>query len=163
MKFLVDECLHTSLVSIAHESDHACDHVNFIGLSGYKDWQLMSRVRANDCTFVTNNRADFKLLYAQEQVHAGLIIIVPNVLPSLQRELFRAGLAHIGDCELVNTLLEIELVGNDNYLPRVSLSGEVGICQRSFILLEEGIGFPHCYVANRLGKATDQLVFHCSF
>jgi len=34
MRFLVDECLHTSLVAVAHEAGHVCGHVNFIGLSG---------------------------------------------------------------------------------------------------------------------------------
>lgn len=37
MKLLIDECLHTSLAGVAHEAGYACDHVNFIGLSGYKD------------------------------------------------------------------------------------------------------------------------------
>ena len=50
MRFLIDECLHTSLVSVAHEAGYACDHVNFIGLSGYKDWQLMDRIRAGEYT-----------------------------------------------------------------------------------------------------------------
>jgi hypothetical protein len=59
MKVLIDECLHTSLLTVAHEAGHACDHVNFLGLGGYKDWQLMAKIRAEDYTLVTNNRADF--------------------------------------------------------------------------------------------------------
>ena len=82
MKFLIDECLHTSLVAVAHEAGYVCDHVNFIGLSGYKDWQLMDRIR---------------------------FIIVPNVVPRLQRDLFRAALAHIGRREPVNVLLEVDI------------------------------------------------------
>ena len=109
MKFLIDECLHTSLASVAHEAGYACDHVNFIGLSGYKDWQLMDRIRASEYTFVTNNRVDFAGLYGLEQLHVGLVIIMPNVVPRLQRELFQAALAHIGDRDLVNTLLEVDL------------------------------------------------------
>jgi len=85
MKLLIDECLHTSLTGVAHDAGYACDHVNFLGLSGYKDWQLIGRI------------------------HPGLIIIVPNVVPRLQRELLRAALAHIGDRELVNTVLEVDL------------------------------------------------------
>jgi len=34
MKFLIDECLHTSLVTVAHETGHVCDHVNFLSLGG---------------------------------------------------------------------------------------------------------------------------------
>jgi predicted nuclease of predicted toxin-antitoxin system len=109
MKLLIDECLHTSLTGVAHEAGYACDHVNFIGLSGYKDWQLMDRIRAGEYTFVTNNRVDFAALYGKEEIHPGLVIIVPNVVPRLQRELLRAALAHIGERELVNTLLEVDL------------------------------------------------------
>jgi hypothetical protein len=32
MKFLIDECLHTSLISLAHDAGHVCEHVNFLGL-----------------------------------------------------------------------------------------------------------------------------------
>jgi predicted nuclease of predicted toxin-antitoxin system len=111
MKFLIDECLHTSLVSLAHDAGHICEHVNFLGLGGYKDWQLMARIRSEDYTFVTNNRTDFAALYAQEELHAGLVIIIPNVTPSLQRQLFRAALSHIDKVDLTNTVLEVELAG----------------------------------------------------
>ena len=59
MKFLIDECLHTSLVTLARDAGHVCEHVNFLGLGGQKDWQLMTRIRRDDYTFVTNNRTDF--------------------------------------------------------------------------------------------------------
>jgi predicted nuclease of predicted toxin-antitoxin system len=113
MKLLIDECLHTSLIGVAHEAGYACEHVNFIGLSGYKDRQLMDRIRACEYTFVTNNRVDFAALYGREELHAGLVIIVPSVVPKLQRELFRAALAHIGERDLVNTLLEVDLTDAD--------------------------------------------------
>ena len=109
MKLLIGECLHTSLMGVAHTAGYACDHVNFIGLSGYKDWQLMDRTRASEYTFVTNNRVDFAAIYGREEIHPGLVVIVPNVVPSLQRELFRAALAHIGGRELVNTLVEVDV------------------------------------------------------
>jgi predicted nuclease of predicted toxin-antitoxin system len=109
MKLLIDECLHTSLTGVAHDAGYACDHVNFLGLSGYKDWQLIQRIRDGEYTFVTNNRVDFAALYGREDIHPGLIIILPNVVPRLQRELFRAALTYIGDRELVNTVLEVDL------------------------------------------------------
>lgn len=40
MRLLIDECLHTSLIGVAHEAGYVCDHVNFIGLSGYEDWRV---------------------------------------------------------------------------------------------------------------------------
>ena len=111
MKFLIDECLHTSLI-VAHEAGHICEHVNFLGLGGYKDWQLLARIRAQDYTFVTNNRADFTALYAREKLHAGLVIIIPNVTPARQRDMFRAALSHIGTRDLTNAVLEVNLAGS---------------------------------------------------
>ena len=57
MKFLIDECLHTSLVQVAHAAGYAADHVNFLSLGGLKDWQLLPVIRERDFTFVTNNGA----------------------------------------------------------------------------------------------------------
>jgi predicted nuclease of predicted toxin-antitoxin system len=112
MKFLLDECLHTSLISLAHEAGHLCEHVNFLGLGGYKDWQLIARIRSGDFTFVTNNYTDFRALYGREELHAGLVVIVPNVTPARQRDLFRAALSHIGKRDLTNAVLEVDLVGS---------------------------------------------------
>ncbi len=72
----------------------------------------MDTILEHDYTFVTNNRADFLALYRHAPVHAGLIIIVPNVTPLRQRELFQAALKHIGHGETVNAILEIEYFGN---------------------------------------------------
>jgi predicted nuclease of predicted toxin-antitoxin system len=111
MKFLIDGCLHTSPTALAHDAGHASEHVNFLGLGGQKDWQLMTKIRMEDYTFVTNNRTDFAALFAKQQLHAGLVIILPNVTPPLQRKLFRAALAHIGRRYPVNAVLEVDLVG----------------------------------------------------
>ena len=109
MKLLIDECLHTSLRDIAHAAGHIADHVNYLGLGGLKDWELMSRILENDYTFVTNNRSDFLDLHGQEVLHPGVIIIVPNVTtPDLQQELFRAVLKHIGTRDLTNTVVEVK-------------------------------------------------------
>jgi hypothetical protein len=96
---------------VAHAAGYACEHVNFLGLGGYKDWQLMSTIRGAEYTFVTNNRTDFTALYAKEQLRAGLIIIRPNVTPSRQRELFGAALSHIGKRNLINAVLEVDIAG----------------------------------------------------
>lgn len=111
-KFLIDECLHTSLVQLAHAAGHAADHVIYIARGGAKDWQLMDIVLERDYTFVTNNRADFLTLHNRASVHAGLVIIVPNVTPIQQQELFQAALDHIGQGEIVNTVLEVEYYGD---------------------------------------------------
>ena len=112
MKLLIDECLHTSLVELAHAAGHAGDHVNYLGLGGSKDWELIATIREQDYTFVTNNRSDFLDLHRQQPLHPGVIIIVPNVTPLRQRELFSAALKHIGTRDLTNTVVEVKYVGN---------------------------------------------------
>ena len=109
MKFLIDECLHNSLVVVAHERGYICDHVNFLGLSGYKDWELMPRIAAEEYTFVTNNRSDFTPLYGREELHSGLVILIPSLTPARQQEMFRAALIHIGDRDLTNCVLEVDI------------------------------------------------------
>jgi predicted nuclease of predicted toxin-antitoxin system len=112
VKLLIDECLHTSLVEVAHAAGHVADHVNYVGLGGSKDWQLIATIRQQEYTFVTNNRFDFLVLHGKEPLHAGVIIIVPSVPPVRQRELFSAALEHIGGRDLTNTVVEVEFAGN---------------------------------------------------
>lgn len=111
MRFLIDECLHESLVELAHGAGSDATHVNYLGLSGQPDWVLAERIAKDEFTFVTNNRSDFVELFARMALHPGLIVIVPNVTPATQRALFRAVLQHIGQRELVNTVIEIDIEG----------------------------------------------------
>ena len=113
MKFLIDECLHTSLVAVAQDHGHIGHHVTWLGLSGETDWDLMPRIIAEDFTFVTNNASDFRKLYAREPVHAGLVIIVPQVAPALQRALFKAVLAELAEGgDPVNEAIEVVVDGD---------------------------------------------------
>ncbi|MGG7539736.1 DUF5615 family PIN-like protein [Rhizobium sp. Nf11,1] len=122
MRFLIDECLHTSLVAVAQAHGHDCFHVNWLGLSGETDWDLMPRIIEEDFTFVTNNARDFRKLYAKEELHAGLVIIVPQVLPVLQRDLFAIILQDLADTQdMVNEVIEVTLDGEDAVLTRYSL------------------------------------------
>jgi predicted nuclease of predicted toxin-antitoxin system len=114
VRFLIDECLHTSLVGVARDAGHLGDHVNWLGLDGTADWDLMPRVIEDDYTFVTNNAADFRRLYEGQGLHAGLVIIVPQVPPARQRELFGALLDHLGvEGQLVNEVVEIVIDGDE--------------------------------------------------
>jgi predicted nuclease of predicted toxin-antitoxin system len=110
VKWLIDECLHTSLVELAHSRGQVADHVNYLGQGSSKDWELMEIVVERDYTFVTNNRFDFLALYKKETFHAGLVVIVPNVTPTRQRELFSTVLDHVGQRELINTVIEVNFV-----------------------------------------------------
>jgi predicted nuclease of predicted toxin-antitoxin system len=113
MRLLIDECLHTSLVKIAHESGVAADHVTHLGLSGLKDWQIMETVIQRDYIFVTNNRTDFLALYRKHRLHPGLVILVPNVTPGRQQQLLGAVLLHLADREPVNAVIEATFSGDD--------------------------------------------------
>jgi len=122
VKFLVDECLHTSLVAVAEARGHEANHVNWLGLSGETDWDLMPRIIAEDFTFVTNNARDFRKLYAREELHAGLLIIVPQVAPDRQRELFDALIDELGEeAGFVNEVIEIHLEEGTAIITRYEL------------------------------------------
>ncbi|AJD44027.1 DUF5615 family PIN-like protein [Rhizobium sp. SEMIA 4085] len=122
MKFLIDECLHSSLVAVAQGHGHDCFRVNWLGLSGEADWDLIPRIIEGDFTFVTKDARDFRKLYAKEELHAGLVIIVPQVLPSLQRELFDLILQELVEAQLVNEVIEVTIDGDEGaVLARYSL------------------------------------------
>jgi predicted nuclease of predicted toxin-antitoxin system len=99
------------LVQIAHAAGHLAAHVNYLGLGSSKDWQLMATIRAQNYTFVTNNRSDFLARHGQEPLHAGVIIIVTSVTPARQRELFNAALKHVSARDLTNTVVEVQYAG----------------------------------------------------
>jgi predicted nuclease of predicted toxin-antitoxin system len=122
VRFLIDECLHTSLVAVAEGRGHEARHVNWLGLSGEADRDLMPRIVAGDFTFVTNNARDFLKLYAREPVHAGLIVFVPQVAPDKQRALFDALLEYLGeDAFPINEIIEIELDDGEAVFNRYDL------------------------------------------
>jgi len=99
MKFLPDECLHESLVGLAHAA-------------GF-DWALAERIVEDEFTFVTNNRVDFIHLFGKMDLHPGLIVLVPNVVPALQRALFQAALRYATGRDMVNSVIELNLEGED--------------------------------------------------
>ncbi len=123
MKFLIDECLHTTLVDVARDHGHEANHINYLGLSGETDWGLMPLIVADDYTFVTNNARDFRKLYAKEALHPGLLLIVPQVLPARQRVLFAALLESVAAEEfLINEVIEISFEGEMAVVSRYNLS-----------------------------------------
>ncbi len=107
MRFLIDECLHESLVRVAHSAGFEASHVNHLGLSGKPDWELAERIAKAEFTFVTNNRVDFIGLFGKMDLHAGLVVIVPNLAPALQRCLFQATLQYLAGKSLINAVIEV--------------------------------------------------------
>lgn len=111
MRFLIDECLHESLVRVAHITGFEATRVNHLGLSGKPDWELGERIVKDEYTFVTNNRVDFIRLFGKMELHAGLIVLVPNVVPALQRALFEAAIQYLAGKDLVNSVIEVSVKG----------------------------------------------------
>jgi len=113
-RFLIDENLSVGLPAIAHEAGFEATHVNHLGLRSRKDWTLLDAVREGDWTLVTNNAMEFKGRYARETVHAGLILIVPNVRRDQQIALFRAALREVmKTSDLMNTIVEVDHDGDE--------------------------------------------------
>lgn len=112
MRFLIDECLSVDLVAVAEQAGHEAHHVAHVGRAGWKDWNVVRYAQDGDFVVVTNNAIDFRRLFARQPVHAGLIILLPNVGRALQQQLFSAALAElalIGDP--VNRVIEVDLDG----------------------------------------------------
>jgi predicted nuclease of predicted toxin-antitoxin system len=114
MRFLIDECLSIDLVSVAGQAGHEAQHVAHVGKAGWKDWNVARHASDGDFVLVTNNAGDFRRLYAMQTLHAGLVIIIPNVNRVMQRQLFRGALdvlATLGDP--INRVLEVDIDGDD--------------------------------------------------
>jgi len=108
-RFFIDECLSSKLVAVAKARNLDADYGPHIGKAGWQDWNLTRFALENDYIFVTNNRRDFLKEYAAQDIHHGLVVIVPNVEREDQKRLFGAVLDHIADMnELpVNKLIEV--------------------------------------------------------
>jgi hypothetical protein len=120
-KILIDENLSPSLESMAHERGFQCSHVNHLGMTGHKDWELKTTILEGDWTFITNNSIDFRGpvdkpgssgKYAEVGLHAGLVCIdAPGGLSlAVQRQLFELILNDfVRNGDLINQVLEVVL------------------------------------------------------
>jgi predicted nuclease of predicted toxin-antitoxin system len=114
VRFLIDECLSVHLVAVARQAGHEAHHVAHIGRAGWKDWNVVRYARDGDFALVTNNASDFRRLYAEQQLHAGLVILRPTVGRDLQRRLFKTALDALATTgEPINRVLELDLDGDD--------------------------------------------------
>jgi hypothetical protein len=120
-KILIDENLSPSLESMAHKRGFQCSHVNHLGMTGHKDWEVKTTILEGDWTFITNNSIDFRGPadkpgssgeYADVSLHAGLVCInAPGGLSmALQRQLFEIILNDLEENgDLTNQVLEVVL------------------------------------------------------
>lgn len=117
MKFLIDECLSQELALLARARGHLeTMHIEWLGLSGTKDWDLMPTLIRGDWTFVTKNSRDFRGhnrdggLHAAAEIHAGLVCLNgPKTMDlDMMVSLFTVALDALdADSDLVNAILEI--------------------------------------------------------
>jgi len=59
--------------------------------------------------FLIDECLDESLIGVARELHAGLIVLVPNVVPALQRALFEAAIRHVAGKDLLNTVVEVTL------------------------------------------------------
>ncbi|MFL9826568.1 DUF5615 family PIN-like protein [Rhodoplanes sp. SY1] len=108
-RLLIDECLSVSLVASAKARGIACDHVAWLGKTGWQDRNLAAFALDNDYVVVTNNRRHFLREYARLPIHCGLIVIVPAVPRVVQKRLLGQALDALAERggDLVNTAIEV--------------------------------------------------------
>ena len=71
-------------------------------------------------------QSDFRRLFAAQPLHAGLVILIPNVGRAMQGRLFKAALdALAGFGEPVNQVLEVDLDGGDVTFALDDLPGKI--------------------------------------
>lgn len=107
--FLIDECLSPDLVALANARNHHATHVVFRGMQGAQDRDLLPLIREGGFILVTNNGRDFLPLYSQEELHPGLVIIIPgNLEREKQLEFFGRVLDFVEPMQdLVNKVVEV--------------------------------------------------------
>ena len=114
MRFLIDECLTVQPVAVATDHGYEAHHITHLDMAAQKDWDIARHAQENDFVFVTNNAADFRALYATQELHPGLVILIPNVRAEPQRRLFTGALEQLAECgEPVNQVLEVDLDGEE--------------------------------------------------
>jgi len=74
-----------------------------------KDHSLRELALREEFVFVTNNAGDFRKLMGEAELHPGLIVILPNVKPAAQCELFARVVNEIARLpDLINKVVEID-------------------------------------------------------
>lgn len=107
--FFIDECLSPKLVVYARSRDIEAISAQFRNLAAAKDWKLVPYVIENDYVLVTCNARDFFKLYANEEIHPGLVIILPEDLKiDEQVVFFSLVLDRIEEEDLVNKVVTID-------------------------------------------------------
>jgi len=115
LKFLIDECLSTALVSAAKARGFGqSTHAAWRGLSSVRDWKLVLLAVEQSFILVTRNARHFARELAKLEIHLGAVFLTgPNhrMRPAGQVALFTIALDEIGSEEPINQVIEVVASG----------------------------------------------------
>jgi len=110
-RILVDECLSPALAALANSRGHLAVHVVHLGLAGMPDFRLVNELIDEGYLVVTRNARDFRRLLASVEVHAGLVLLMPNATADEQVKLFSAALDFIERVpDTINKVIEVRTI-----------------------------------------------------
>jgi predicted nuclease of predicted toxin-antitoxin system len=117
-RFLIDECLHRVLATVARDHGYDAVHVTAVGLTSTPDKVIAERAVQTGAIMVTNDARDYRRLYARFVSHPGLVIMLPSVTTPMQIRLFEAVIAYIAAEEsILDQLVEIDEAGRITVRP----------------------------------------------
>jgi predicted nuclease of predicted toxin-antitoxin system len=113
-KLLIDENLSPKLARYARERGFHAVHVNEVNLRTAADKYIARYAVDNGMVLVTNNMADFSLLYARRKLHPGLIFLqcaAPEIFTEAnQATLLGIALDNMLQNDLVQEAIRINLI-----------------------------------------------------
>jgi predicted nuclease of predicted toxin-antitoxin system len=118
-RFLIDENLSVALPRIAHKRGFEATHVVHLGLSRWRDWNILRIARRDNWVLVTNNTIEFRSRYRVITNHPGVIFLLPSVKRPAQLALFAAAIDDVSiDPDLTNQALDIDFAGDAKIVVR---------------------------------------------
>lgn len=86
-------------------------HVVHLGRAGTPDFRLVNELVDEGYLVVTRNARDFRRLLARVEVHAGLVLLMPNATATEQVRLFAAALDFVERMpDTINKVVEVHAV-----------------------------------------------------
>jgi len=114
VRFLIDECLSIDLVSLAARPGTKPSTLPVPARLDGRTGTSRAMPPKGNFVVVTNNASDFRRLYATQPLHAGIVIIIPNVNRVEQPRLFLGALDELARSgEPVNRVLEVDIEGDE--------------------------------------------------
>lgn len=110
-RILFDECMSPTLVARARARGFDATHVSYLGKGSWQDYNLVDVILGGGYLFVTNNARDFLKIFAEVDLHDGLVLVIPQVRRAEQITLFEAALDFIERLDhTMNRLIEVHSV-----------------------------------------------------